>query len=585
MTPSTVGQDRSADPALPRYAQLPPSHRIAVLGLLDALVVLAYVVATGTASLVGLIAVVALGAGLMGSVLLVPRWLSMEDRAAQTVMDMAAAVIRPALLFVLLTFVVSGAVLPLSPLVGIQVLAAAYTLPRRMRVPAQVWVVVAFLAALWITGNRSPVVWVLQCSGAVVLMALARWVAAGQDVGAEAAQRSRDDAEALNAILASVLRVNSLEPRAVLSAVTEGLMSLGFALVEIRRVDTSANVARLMAGASSFGRRLEPEIPADAGLLGEVLSRRETMVLPEFDDHPASQDRGLGYRGAMLVPLVLGDGGRGVLAAVSGTGPLTPIQQEAVTRLVDHATGALRRASAFEADAQVVADLRHLDERTQDFVSTASHELRTPLTVISGLGQTLRRRWDDLDDGRREDLLQRIEANADRLMVMVRSLLNTSALDRGELVIALEPVKLRPVIERLLDRLATVTAAHPVELEVPEDLEVLVDAGLFEHVIENLLTNVAKHTPQGTAVLIHARRTGEVVDIAVRDFGPGIATEDMPHILDRFYRGGDPTRRETGGLGLGLALAQQIVRAHGSELTVESQPGRGTTFRCQVPVA
>jgi signal transduction histidine kinase len=120
---------------------------------------------------------------------------------------------------------------------------------------------------------------------------------------------------------------------------------------------------------------------------------------------------------------------------------------------------------------------------------------------------------------------------------------------------------------------------------VDEHLSVFVDGPLFEHIIENLLTNVAKHTPQGTPVTIGADGGDMRVQVYVQDHGPGIDPRDLPHVLDRFYRGGAPTRRETGGLGLGLALAQQIVRAHGSELTVDSEPGVGTTFSFSVPVA
>lgn len=211
--------------------------------------------------------------------------------------------------------------------------------------------------------------------------------------------------------------------------------------------------------------------------------------------------------------------------------------------------------------------------------------MRTPLTVIAGLGQTLRDRWGDLDVGRRADLLQRVEANADRLSVTVRSLLDTSALDRGELDMPLGPVALRSTIVRLLDRLATVTAAHPITVTIGEDISVFVDGALFEHVIENLLTNVAKRIPQGTSVTIGADRDGSYAHIYVEDQGPGIDPDDLPHPLDRFYRGGAPARRESGGLGLGLALAQQIVRAHGSELMVDSSPDVGTTFRFSVPLA
>lgn len=98
-------------------------------------------------------------------------------------------------------------------------------------------------------------------------------------------------------------------------------------------------------------------------MLAEVAGRREPILIEEVDEDPRVIDRGKGFRGAMVVPLPLGDGGEGVLSAVSTTGPVTPLQREAVERLVDHARTALRRATAFETDSKVVEDLRRLDER------------------------------------------------------------------------------------------------------------------------------------------------------------------------------------------------------------------------------
>jgi signal transduction histidine kinase len=166
---------------------------------------------------------------------------------------------------------------------------------------------------------------------------------------------------------------------------------------------------------------------------------------------------------------------------------------------------------------------------------------------------------------------------------MVRSLLDTSAFEEGELEIDRQVVGARDSIVALLDRMASITTSHPISLLVPPELRVEVDPGLFEHVLENLLTNVAKHTPPGTRVELSAVRRGDRVEVAVADEGPGIPAADLPHVLDRFYRGGEPDRRASGGLGLGLALARQVVEAHGSELRVESTEGEGTRFSFEVP--
>ncbi|TVR33393.1 MAG: GAF domain-containing protein [Nitriliruptor sp.] len=584
----TAPSEGSLQPVSAQPGPLVSGRSVVWLGPLAVVALASYAAVVGITNLIAFL-ILAVIAILVTAVLAVlpSRWfatIGWAQRVAEPGI-IAASASTPVLLFAFVAFVLDGPVLPVGLVVAMQILAAAYTLPRPLRLPFQCWAVAAYLSGLWVRDVRSGTVWTLQVLGLVAVILLTLRAVERQEHLAAAAQRSREQAAALDELLTSVLRVNSLDPQAVLTAVVDGLEAVGFALVEIRRADADNNVARLIAGARTGSEPIQQELPLDRGLLGEVLDRREPINIDEVDQDPRVHDHGRGFRGAMVVPLPLGDGGQGVLSAVSTDGPVTPLQREAVERLVDHAQTALRRATAFEADSKVVEDLRRLEERTQDFVSTASHELRTPLTVIAGLGQTLQRHWEDLDAGRRADLLQRVEANADRLSVMVRSLLDTSALDRGELDLAPGPLPLRATILRLLDRLATVTAAHPITVMIDEDIRVLVDGSLFEHVIENLLTNVAKHTPQGTSVTIGADDDGTRAHIYVEDHGPGIDPEDLPHVLDRFYRGGAPTRRETGGLGLGLALAQQIVHAHGSELAVDSDPEVGTTFRFTVPLA
>jgi signal transduction histidine kinase len=239
-------------------------------------------------------------------------------------------------------------------------------------------------------------------------------------------------------------------------------------------------------------------------LSGIAVETGRPVVVDDYASHPAAIQPERPLRGVIAVP-VGGDAGvRAVVLGARRDAAISAFQREAVLLLAEQAGRALDRAGAFEADRRTVEQLRILDIRTQDFISTVSHELRTPLTVIHGLGQTLARRWDELAADRRTDLLVRIDANAERLAVMVRSLLDTSALEEGRLDLQPVPTPLRETVARLLHRLATVTAAHPVELDIPEGLEIVADPGLFEHIIENLLTNVAKHTPQGTRVHITA---------------------------------------------------------------------------------
>jgi signal transduction histidine kinase len=472
-----------------------------------------------------------------------------------------------------------------SLLFAVVLVIGAYTYPGRLRLPLCLWVLLVWAATLWWGGVTDPTVLTLHLGGGSLVLGTSIRTADALAAAVDVEATTRAEAEQRAGLLSSVLRTNSLEPDAVLRAVTTGLADAGFDAVAIREFDPEIGTLRLVMGSPGFQELgLPPQLPVEqGGLSGIAVETGRPVVVDDYASHPAAIQPERPMRGVIAVP-VAGDAGvRAVVLGARRDAKVTGFQREAVLLLAEQAGRALDRAGAFEADRRTVEQLRLLDVRTQDFISTVSHELRTPLTVIHGLGQTVSRRWDELDPDRRTDLLARIDANAERLAVMVRSLLDTSALEEGRLDLHPVPLPLRGTVGRLLHRLATVTAAHPVDLEIPDGLEIVADPGLFEHIIENLLTNVAKHTPQGTRVHIAASPAGPRVLIEVRDDGPGIAEEDLPHVLDRFYRGGAPTRRTTGGLGLGLALARQIVEAHGTELHVASTAGGGTSFRFEMP--
>jgi K+-sensing histidine kinase KdpD len=205
------------------------------------------------------------------------------------------------------------------------------------------------------------------------------------------------------------------------------------------------------------------------------------------------------------------------------------------------------------------------------------------LTVVQGLATTLSDRWDALEHERRRDLLRRIDANADRLSAMVTRLLDTSQVSRDALQVRLSDVRLEPLLRSAVDRLDDVLAGFRVVVDVEDHLHVQVDPVLFEHVIDNLLVNVATHTPPGTTATVSARPHGDRIVVEVVDDGPGVDDEDLPHLLERFYRGGDKSHRaSTRGLGLGLALAAEVVTNHGGRLEVGRGPGGGARFSFDV---
>lgn len=561
-----------------------PAVKLAVL--IPSVGLLGYALVTGRIADLELFVVVIAAALLLAVVTVLRPWRGERSAELERTWQVLSGTVGVGLAAPFLVAAVEVDIERVALLFAVVLVVGAYSYPTHLRLPLSLWTLVVWGATLWWGGVDDLAALVLHLGGGALVLGTSIRTADALAAAIAVEATTRTEAEQRAQLLSSVLRTNSLSPGDVLQAATSGLLDAGFDAVAIRELDPGLGTLRLVTGAGMDELGLPDALPVErGGLSGIAVATGEPVVVDDYGRHPAAIQPERPLQGVIAVPV--GDEGaiRAVLLGARRDGPLTAVQREAALLLAEQTGRALTRAAAFDGDRRTVEELRALDVRTQDFVSTVSHELRTPLTVIQGLGQTLSRRWDDLDPVRRADLIGRIDANADRLAVMVRSLLDTSALEEGRLDLRPRPLPLRTTILRLLHRLATVTAAHPVELHVAEDLQVEVDPGLFEHVVENLLTNVAKHTPQGTQVHLSAVPLGGRVRIEVRDDGPGIATEDLPHVLDRFFRGGAPTRRTTSGLGLGLALARQIVRAHGSDLEVASEPGDGTTFRFDVPRA
>ncbi len=256
---------------------------------------------------------------------------------------------------------------------------------------------------------------------------------------------------------------------------------------------------------------------------------------------------------------------------------------------------ALTDAEEARADlaAQVAAEravndrLRELDELKDDFVSIASHELRTPLAVILGLSQTLSHRWERLEDEQRRDLAGRVESHARSLEGIVATLLDTARLQRGALEPRHEPVQVQALVGASMHRMAILLRDHRVQVHVDVlgDACVIGDRALLDRVLDNLLSNAARHTPPGTLVDVVAEQVGDEVRFAVADAGPGVRPEELDRLGQRFYRAGDPDARTRDGVGLGLALVSDVLDVLDSRLEVSSELGAGTTFAFRLPYA
>jgi signal transduction histidine kinase len=233
---------------------------------------------------------------------------------------------------------------------------------------------------------------------------------------------------------------------------------------------------------------------------------------------------------------------------------------------------------------RMVSSLRQSDQAQNAFVANVAHELRTPLTVIKGTIETL-------EDGAMDDLkgrgplLTSMQHETDRLIRLVNDLLILTRADAGMLKLELKPLDLVDLVKQRCDHLARLAARRKVTFEIKADKTgyVIGDEDRLSQVLDNLLDNALRFSPDGASVLVAVTQQGEEVRCSVHDDGPGIPKKHLPFIFERFYRAESSRNRQSGGAGLGLAIARALVQAQRGELFVESLPGRGTTFQFSLP--
>jgi signal transduction histidine kinase len=235
---------------------------------------------------------------------------------------------------------------------------------------------------------------------------------------------------------------------------------------------------------------------------------------------------------------------------------------------------------------------RAVERMKSEFVAMVSHELRTPLTSIKGYVDMLL----DGDAGLLADehleLLRIVKSNADRLLLLINDLLDMSKIEAGKLSLHRIPLDLRPLIWQVAAALRPHLDAKQqrLTLDLPETSPdgsaplIAGDAARLSQILTNLLSNAIKYTPQNGEITIRLTKEPPWLCIAVQDTGIGMTLEEQDHIFDRFYRARNRATRETSGTGLGLAITRSLVELHDGRITVESQPGHGSTFRVYIPL-
>lgn len=400
-------------------------------------------------------------------------------------------------------------------------------------------------------------------------------------------QESQRRAMLLETVAAAARRMTVLGPDEVFKVVVDAatLMRLDAASIVVFNEDQTSY--RSVASRGLPDDYTQQEHPADSGVAGMVLERQTTVIV----DDDASDPRAVaslqeeGFRSVIATPIWSERKVAAVL--VCGTRRVhhfTHLDTEALQLLAAQAGRALETARRFEEQQHAVERLAELDRLKQEFLTTVSHELRTPLTAVEGMGLTLERHWNVLDDETRRDLLERLNANASTLHGIVATLLDFSRLEHGRLEVKPEDIDLEELIKTAVSRLESLFRDHLLQTHYDEDLRVRADPWLLDRVIENLLSNAAKYTPHGTLVELSARAMDGSAVVTVSDRGPGIPEHELEHLGELFFRGGDLNDRAIRGTGLGLAFVNQILALHGTQLEISSRVGEGSTFVFRLPL-
>lgn len=258
-------------------------------------------------------------------------------------------------------------------------------------------------------------------------------------------------------------------------------------------------------------------------------------------------------------------------------------------RFVEATGGPIIRGGEVEGGVIIMRDITDRSVRLlqDEFLMLASHELRNPLTVLQSSLQLIVRRLDRHPDDL-ETLRYRAETavrQTRQLGRLVGDLVDTTRLQNGKYRLEKESARLDRLVVEAIQTLQPLAAEQRIEIGVHEPVTVKADVGRLEQVVANIVQNAITNAPNTERIDVRVKRVGETAQVEIEDYGQGIPANEIPNLFKRFYQVPRDERPSRGGLGLGLYISQQIIQAHNGRIEVESEEGKGSTFRLVLPIA
>jgi two-component system, NtrC family, sensor kinase len=342
--------------------------------------------------------------------------------------------------------------------------------------------------------------------------------------------------------------------------------------------------------------RTIPMVPERGTIMGRALLEGRIVHVPDVTADPeytwAEAQKLGGFRTVLGVPMLRDGVAIGVLAlARSEVRPFTDKQIELVTTFADQAAIAIENVRLFDEIQEKNRQLQQASEHKSQFVSSVSHELRTPLNAIIGLTEMMVKNAARFGTEKAQEPLQRVNRAGTHLLGLINQVLDLSKIEAGKLELNPQTVQLAPLINEVIGTAGQLAEQNKNRLVVDaqENLGALsVDPMRLRQILLNLLSNACKFTKAGE-VKLAARRvsngSGFVVEFAVSDTGIGMTAEQQAKLFEEFTQADVTTAQHFGGTGLGLAITRKLARMMGGDVTVASEPGKGSVFTVRLPVA
>jgi len=473
------------------------------------------------------------------------------------------------------------------------------------------WLVAAFLL---VGASAALVLLVVQKAAVTDVLEnpVLRWAFVGLTVGflVYVFQQERSFRRVLRELLSQRERAATLESRvrdlttmadaaravnSSLSAeeVFERLLSSALGLTRARTGSVLLRIRDELRVAVSSGPHAVPRrttLTLGTGEVGAVLATGKPVAVDVVRGGiPGLLEPNADASSAIIAPLVVGGRSVGALAIARGSGdpPFDDADLNTVELFAEHATTAVSNASRYERERSRVEQLVDAAEARSEFVARLVHDMRSPLVAMLGYAGILRDRFDRLSTSQREQAVEGLQVQGERLQRMIEETLRTASTEAGADLIR-EPVDLAALLTECREVVAQATAAQDGAardvrlIGLGDPVVVQADGDALRHVVVNLLENAAKYSPSDAPIEVTLERIDGAVAIHVSDQGPGIPEDQIAHIFERFRRS---QQTSSGGVGLGLYIVRTLVRAHGGEVRVRSIPGVGTTFSVILPTS